>query len=214
MAALHGMNGAVYQQTGAATSFSQEACTDSGDHKRYRITNAAKRYWDPNTAVVVEKSTNGGSSYSTVSSGYTLELLGGYINFDAANGGTDLIRVSGKYFTLAECGGLINWKFDGSADMQDVTTFQPTNGFKTFLAGLKEGSGSAEGFWQDGTWNSQVGVATPYILLLYLDYTTSKARVECFAYFKGDTLDVPAGEVIKESIDFQTSGPLYFRASA
>src|SRR5437879_826095 len=84
-----------------AIALTDEACTDSGDHITYTITNSAKRYLDLNTAVVVQKSTNGGSTWSTVTN-YTLKHVGGIIIFTIANGNTDLIRIhSGSYYAYA-----------------------------------------------------------------------------------------------------------------
>lgn len=198
---IHGMSGQVLKQTGTAQTFSNQAMTDTGDHKWYRIANAAMRYWDISTPVTVQKSTDGGSTWSTVTSGFTIEYPGGNVVFAVANGSSDLIRVSGKYFSVAEWGGFLNWKLDISADMVDATTFQPAGGMKNFLPGLKEISGSAEAYWQDGSTLGMVG-ADLYIFILYADYGTAKRRYECYGYIKKDSVETPVDAIVKESIDF------------
>jgi hypothetical protein len=53
--AVQAYNSRIYVTSQPAVTFTNEATTDSGDHKTFTITNQAKRYLDRDTAVVVQK---------------------------------------------------------------------------------------------------------------------------------------------------------------
>lgn len=210
MATVHGSAGRVLVSTGAATAFTNQTCphvTGSG-YTRYQI-GATYRYLDPATAVVVQKSTDGGTTWpTTVTTGFEIEHAGGFIVFASAQGAGDQFRLaSGKYFTMAEWGQLINWKLDINREMQDVTTFGGS--IKTFLPGLGEVSGSAEGFWQDGTQHATLTANTLVMLALYTDYGTPKSRYDGYGYLKKDGVETAVDDVVKESVDFQLNRAWY-----
>ncbi|MDA8186654.1 MAG: hypothetical protein M0T85_00740 [Dehalococcoidales bacterium] len=117
--AIAGKVGAVYVSdvNTAPINFTDQATTNSGDNKRYQVTNAAYRYWPYDAAITVKK--NG----SVVTTGFTLERAGGYVVFSTANAPTDTITVSGQALTLVQCGGMFNWSVDMKGDLQDVTTY-------------------------------------------------------------------------------------------
>lgn len=211
MATIHGMTGDVYKTNGAAVALTNEACGHVSGYTRYQVTAAAKRILDPATPIVVERSVGGTGSNWTVmpATGYTLELLGGFVVFSVANGATDTIRIaSGKYFNTAQWGGFFNWKLDLSADMLETTTFGNA-GVKTFNPGLKEFFGSAEGYWQDGTTLGLLGT-DEYIIILYADAGAAKRRYECYGIISKDSIETPVDELVKESIDFKVL-QVYYR---
>lgn len=55
--AISGLNGDVLI-TGASTPFTNQALTDSGDHKKYQITDLTKRFFDPAVAPTVQTALN------------------------------------------------------------------------------------------------------------------------------------------------------------
>ena len=55
--AISGLNGDVLI-TGASTNFSNVALTDSGDHKKYQISDLTKRFFDPTVAPTVQTALN------------------------------------------------------------------------------------------------------------------------------------------------------------
>jgi hypothetical protein len=85
--------------SGAPVAFVTEACTNTGDGKTYRITNAAKAVWDPTIAISV--------FYNAIlkpASSYTLNRLAGTITFTTAPG-VSAVTVTGSYLpmtTIAE----------------------------------------------------------------------------------------------------------------
>ena len=202
MAINHGSVGRVLAITGTSTAFSQQAAahvTGSG-YTRYQV-GATYRYMDPLAAPTVEKSTNGGTTWNAVTAGFSIEYAGGIVVFDAALGASDLVRVSGKYYTPVEWGQLLNWKMDVGADMVDITTFS-SGGVKQFLPGLKEINGSVEGFWADGTQLATITAGSLVVLVLYVDYGTAKKRYEGYGYLKKNAPEVAVDDAVKESSDF------------
>lgn len=210
MAQIHGSAGRIFVSTGAATAFTNQVCAHvvGSGYTRYQI-GATYRYLDPATPVVVQKSTDGGATWpTTVTTGFEIEHAGGFIAFASAQGASDQFRLaSGKYFTMAEWGGLINWKLDLNREMQDITTFGST--YKQFMPGLGEASGSMEGYWADNTQLTTITAATMILLSLYTDYGTPKSRYDGYGYLKKDAVETAVDAVIKENIDFQLNRVWY-----
>lgn len=201
--AISGKVAAVYVQTDdAAVAFTDEATTESADHLRYTITNSAKRYWDPDTAVTVEVD---GVAATT---GFTLEVAGGVVVFAEDPAGA--VTVSGKYLTVEKAGGFYGWSLDQSADMAETTAFG--DAWKTYTSVLKEASGSAECYWGDERFFDLLG--SRVLLALYANDTAgSLQRYEGFARITSDGVTVDTTDVIKETIEFQGDGPFYYRAA-
>ena len=207
--AVTGIVGGISKASGTSTTFTAEAMTNSGDNMRYSITNAAKAYWDTTATYLFEKSTNGGSSWSPITTGFTVEYAGGNIVFTVSQG-TALFRVGGKYFTLTQVGGGFNWKLDAENDMLEVTDFQ-ANGWKTYVEGQSTFSGSFEKFWLDGTTFAELGNEL-LVIVLYIDSGASKLRYEGYAIIKKDGVETPFDGLVKTSVDFQGNGAFYYRA--
>lgn len=210
MATIHGSSGRVFVQSGASQALTNQVAAHvaGSGYTRYQV-GATYRYLDPTAPIVVQKSTDGGATWpTTVTTGFEIEHAGGFIAFASAQGASDQFRLaSGKYFTMAEWGGLINWKLDISRDLQDITTFG--NGFKLSMPGLGEISGSLEGYWADNAQLTTIAAGTLVMLALYADYGTPKARYEGYGYLKKDAIETAVDAVIKESIDFQLNRVWY-----
>ena len=143
MGAISGKIGSIYMKTDAvATVFTDEAMTNSGDNTVYYITNDVKRYWDKNTAVTVEVD-------AAAETDIIIDHVGGRITFNTPLTGTEVVTVSGAYWTVSEVAGFYNWSLDVSADMEDSTTFAD-NGWRVFTPTLKGFTVSAEAYWQNG----------------------------------------------------------------
>lgn len=201
--AIKGTVGAVLASTGAANAaFVDQATTADGTRTRYTINDVNLRYWDHNQPVTVK--VNG----VVQASGFRLEHIGGAVVFDVARAPEDVVTVSGEAKAVAQVGGLANWSVDGGADTQDVTTFQSA-GWKEFVSGLREWSGSAEGFWGSRAFFDALGQEV--IVVLYVDFGQAKARFEGLAIVTGDGVETPVDGLVQESVDLQGTGPLYYR---
>lgn len=193
---------AVQDLNGAPVPFFNAETTDSGDHKRYQITDSEKQYVDPNSVVTVK--VNG----IPAGSGYTFEYAGGYVEFDTPLEETDVVTISGKYLALIDAGGMYSWTIDTEATIEDVTTFA-SNGNKEFISIITGWSGKAEGYWGDKRFQEAIGLLAA--IKFYLDKGPSKRCLEGFAILKASSVEIPANSVVKENIEIQGVGGLYFR---
>ena len=209
-AAKSGSSGRILQQAGNSTAFTSEAMTDAGNHLRYAITADAKAYWNNAVPVVVETSTDAGETWTAVSTGFAIEYAGGNIVFAVARNAAHLFRASGAYWPVSVWGGFLNWKLDLSAAMLDATTLE-SGEYKEFVPSLKEGSITADAFWQDETNADKLG-AGKIALILFTDYGTALQRYETFAQLKGDSITCEVAELVKETLEFIVDGNnLYYR---
>ena len=196
-----GKVGAVYRTDGnPSVAFTGEATNANATYTRYTISNVAKRFWDPSVPPIVEK--NG----TVVSSGYTVEYAGGSIVFDTPLVETDVVTAGGNYFNIVQCVTMFNWKADINQDLKEVTTFA-SQGWKEQLATVKSWSASSEGYWADGTFAGLLGVNIA--IVLYVDYIGNK-RYEGYMYLKKNSVNTAVDDVVKESLDIEGDGPLYY----
>lgn len=111
--------------------------------------------------------------------------------------------------TPAELG---NWKLDLGADTPETTAFSST-GWKTFVPGLKEWNGSAEGNFDMTDTNGQLAMqnallnGTSLALKLYVDATHYYSGT---AYVKKVSPEAAVDDVVKIAFDFQGSGALTY----
>jgi len=202
--AISGEVGAVYVSDidTPPSSFTDAATTNSGDNKRYQVTNTAYRYWPIDAAITVKKND------VVITSGFTLERAGGYVVFDVANQPTDTITVSGQALTLVQCGGMFSWSADMKADLQDVTTFA-SGGWKENVATVGGWSGSAEAYWGDRRFFDSLGEIL--VVKLFVDSGASHRCLEGFAIITSEGIEAAVDDVVKEKIEFEGVGPLYAR---
>ncbi len=201
--AIVGMVGAVYASTlDEPTAFADKPTTKDAERKRYQVTDATLRYWPLDQAITVKK--NG----TVITTGFSLERVGGVVVFATALTVEDVVLVSGKALTLKQCGGFFNWSIDTESDTEEVSTFG-SNGWKEFEQTLNNWSGSAEAYWGDDNFIESVGELL--VVKLFVDAGAAKQCLEGFAIISGDSIEAPVDGIVNESIDFQGTGPLYLR---
>lgn len=105
---------------------------------------------------------------------------------------------------------LSNWSLDLGADDIDVTTFDSA-GWKEFLQGLKEWSGSAEGNFNLSDTNGQRAIYNAWVSGTPLDVTFQTAAAG--TAFQGQVLpklniETPVDDKASVSFDFKGTGPL------
>ena len=104
---------------------------------------------------------------------------------------------------------IANWSLDLGADDIDVTSFD-SNGWKEFLAGLKEWSGSIEGNFVSTDTNGQKAILQAWVNGNELVFTFEVSSGVSFtgnAYVK-PSIEVPVDDKASFSCDFQGTGPL------
>ena len=104
---------------------------------------------------------------------------------------------------------IANWSLDLGADDIDVTSFD-SNGWKEFLAGLREWSGSCEGNFDSTDTNGQKAILQAWLNGNELAFTFEVSSGVSFtgnAYVK-PSIEVPVDDKASFSCDFQGTGPL------
>ncbi len=104
---------------------------------------------------------------------------------------------------------IANWSLDLGADDIDVTSFD-SNGWKEFLAGLKEWSGSIEGNFVSTDTSGQKAILNAWLAGNKLVFTFEVSSGVSFtgnAYVK-PSIEVPVDDKASFSCDFQGTGPL------
>ena len=108
------------------------------------------------------------------------------------------------YSDLVQAGGFIDWSFDVSGDVLDTTNFEST-GWRTFKAGLKGWSGSANRHWQS---NIQGNMSRRAIMRFYTDETNSDYYIG-FGIVNGLSPSVSADALVDEGLSFQGTGQMF-----
>ena len=102
-----------------------------------------------------------------------------------------------------------NWSLDLGADDIDITSFD-SNGWKEYLAGLKEWSGSIEGNFDSGDTNGQKAILNAWLNGTKLSFTF---EVSSGVSFQGEafvkpSIEVPVDDKASFSCDITGTGAL------
>ncbi len=120
---------------------------------------------------------------------------------------SDSRRVQGDYSYFAAhttLGGFTNWTVDLTCDMLDSTEFD-SSGWRTFKAGLKGWTGTAEGYWLEGEEDLislYMDTDEKVVLQFYFNDTTSD-YLTGWGYISGLSASVPVGELVTKTLTFQ-----------
>lgn len=104
---------------------------------------------------------------------------------------------------------MTNWSLDLGVDDVETTNFD-SDGWKEYLAGLKEWSGSTEGNFKPDDTNGQKAILTAWLNGTALGF---EFRVSSTVKFSGSALvkpsiEVPVDDKASFSCDIQGTGPL------
>lgn len=121
------------------------------------------------------------------------------------------MAIAGKggsvYISTNKVAEIKSWTINCDADNIDVTSFD-SNGWKEFLAGLKEWSGSFEGNFKPDDTNGQRALITAWqngsTVSLELRIDTTK-KITGSAYVKF-SIEMPVDDKASISFDFQGTG--------
>lgn len=172
---------ALVKVTGAPVAFTAEACT-TADNKTYTMTNAARRYWDRATPVLVY---NTGVLVNAVLDPYRVIRLTGQVVFDNVSV-RGPITVTGAYLPTSVAAGARSYGFTLEQSILDDSDFDTagTDGYTRKMPGLKNVSGSIGRNLQIATGMAGVLIAgNPIVLELYADRTQIPDLV-CWALLK------------------------------
>lgn len=205
MTALAGTAADVYVAALPGVTFTNEATTLAGDNKTFTITNAAKRFWDKDTPVVVELDTGGG--FNVVTTGFTVQHVGGKIIFDTSQAG-NTVRVDGKYLAVSQVTQAHKWSLDISAELLSVGAFG--DAWDDKIAGLKEASLSIERYADlDALMFAEIEAGNPVVVVLYTDYANGR-RYEGYARIKQVSPSAELSGTVDEALQLEITGELFY----
>lgn len=206
MGALAGFKADVYLAAGPGVPITNEATTDAGDHKTFSITNQARRYLDKDTAVVVQTSPDGSTGWTTVTSGFVLHYVGGYVVFDTAiTGATPSVRISGAYLPYSVAGSAKSVEINNDVNLEDSTTFAD-NGWMTKIATLAGSSIKLSQWFVDSFYLDNIGKR---LVVSAYSGRNANQRIEAFAFMKSDSIKFAVDALEEESLDFDVDGKVY-----
>lgn len=199
MAATHGKRVRI-KVSGAAVVFTNEATTDAGDHKSYQITATAKQVWDPQAAITVQRSTDGGATWGAAVGAYTLNRLKGTITFTSANGAADKIRVSGSYLPLTTAAAAKQFSYSAKAATVEATAFGDVD--LTRLQATQDCAGSLALWWLDSYFATALDAGLPIVVEQSIaDGATPAFRAWALLTERG--LQVVQGGLLEEPITWE-----------
>ena len=104
---------------------------------------------------------------------------------------------------------IANWSLDLGADDIDITSFD-SNGWKEYLAGLKEWSGSIEGNFKPTDTNGQKAILTAWLNGTALTFTFEVSSGVTFqgSAFVKPSIEVPVDDKATFSCDITGTGAL------
>lgn len=205
MAAIPGRRAELWVQSGAAQSFTSEACQlVSGT--TYEVTDADKRNWSPTSTITVYV------DGSPLLSGYTLQRPVGRIVFDEAPGGT--VTATGQYLPVSKVGFVRSWELSIANETLETSSLGDTS--RSFVTqGLPTWEISLDKLLEDDTWpalamdNADSG--QHMLVKLYEDRSGSNRLVWAgYATVTSDKETVPISDLIGESITLTGEGMPYY----
>lgn len=202
--ATAGYNSQVLLASLPSVAFTNEATTTS-DLTTYTITNAAHRYFDKSVAVVTQTSPDG-TTWTTVTTGFTLFRANARVVFGTAQAaGTQVRFQSGNYFPYAAIAEAASCEFTAKMGMEDVTTFN-TTGTKTFVPTTITGDLKYNSWWQN---NTRVASLTTRDFLIVSFVTATSNRYEGFCYASDCNIKTDVNKVVTQDLVFQLTDEFF-----
>jgi hypothetical protein len=195
MAAISGRKSEIWTQTGSTSALTKTACEAVGGSTTiFHVTDAAKRYLDPATAILVYC----GAGETLQTSGY--HIAGGcQIHFDAAP--TAPVKLTGAYFSMAEVTLCQSWDASIESTVFEITSLGDTTA-KFQGSNYTAWSGSIARFYEDNTWGAKAQAnTTQHIVRLFTDQPAGFCWTG-WATITSWSDSVPVEDLQKETISF------------
>lgn len=173
----------------------------------------AKRYWDKTTSWTIQTSTNGGTSWTTITSGYSIQYVGGIVTLTVALTGTPAVQVSGAYFAYSQVLDAHQWEMAWDSDVVDVTPFNQS-GWKAQMELIRGATVKFSRYWADSTYIGMLG--NLMVVVCFITNASGPAtgqRFEGYAYLKQDPIKSDMKAVLTEDLDFIVDGQWYYVAN-
>lgn len=186
---------ALVKVSGAAVSFTDEACSTVTANTVYQITNAAKRVWDRTAAITVKK-----DAVTQSAALYTLNRLTGKITFLADIGGGHTITVSGSYLPMSTAAEGKAYNYDLMRAILDDTEFGDSD--VTKVPGLKDASGSIGRWWSVNTYFRDALLSENAVVLEFYTDASAAFDMRMWALIDKAGIAAAAAGLIDESVNF------------
>lgn len=183
--------------------------TDAGDHKTFNNPTGSQRYWD-DTAVPTVQTSPDGTTWTTVTSGFTIRYVNGQILFtNAITGATPSVRIStgGKYFPYASIGNTTDWTANPAVKAVDATTHKGVGGspFEDYQLTTMGATFTFNKWWIGLTFINAL-LARTRLIVSCVD--PQGGRYEAYGYVMDDAVKLATGELVSQPITFQCVGQI------
>lgn len=201
-----GIDVRLYKTAVTHTDMTTEAMTDSGDHKRYSITDKTKVAWDNTQAFTVYV------AGSEVTTGFTIEYPGGEVVF-AASQGANAVTVTGAYFAIDKTYKTDDAELSRDWEEEDITAHgdtavctYPTVDYHTL---------SVSGQHADMTWQGRSG--GKYMVIFSESGTYAADHIDTgsrwmFYATVSAKMSASVKGIIRDELEFRSTGPVYHRS--
>lgn len=208
-----GYSGSILITSTPNVALANYVLTDAGDHKTFNVPSAdfaTKRYWDQTASFVVQTAPDG-STWTTVTTGFTIRYVTGQVLFaSAVTGGTPSCRIqSGAYLPFSTFANMHEWEATPSADLYDASCFG--SAWKTYIPGQLGADLKLSQYYTDLTFANQITSNTAFVVSC-MTGRNSTERFEGFAYLKSDDLKVAVNALETEDLTYSVTGQMYYFA--
>jgi hypothetical protein len=203
VAIIKGIGGAVYlaQYGGGATSFTKTAMTPNVDATVFTVTTAAKRFWDPDTALIVYYNDDPVTNYASA------QKAGGIVTW-ASTPGAEAVTVSGKSLAVATLGQVRSWTLDTGHEFEDVTCMQDDG--PVMMPTYKTATAKISGFYADSTVYAEMsGSAARVAFDLYVS-TALGLRYTGYGMISADAISAAVSGMVEQDVELTINDGPYF----
>ena len=204
--ALPGYLGSVSITVGTPLSFAREAM-ETTDRITYRIKDQQKRYWNDKQPVQIEISTDEGTTWVPLTTGYKIQHVGGLVIFAAQQTPETQIRASGSYLLSRPVLEATSVEISPKGETLDSSVMGTR--WKRKLGGQKEAEFKLAAWYVDPTFSQMLVDGRRLILSAYSGANPNQ-RYEAYGYIKEDSISIAVDDLQSEEISFETDGPVFF----
>lgn len=196
--------------SGTSVATTNEATT-SPDLTVYTITNAAHRVID-NTATTTVQTSPDGTTWTPVTTGFTIQYPIGKVVFTVANSAGTQVRLSVmSYLPTAIVADATDWSLDVQVDLKDTTVLNSS--WKIQQPVIRSASAKFTRFYQIelSTTNmlSKINAGTPLGVIMYTD-TVNNHGYAMYALMSQDSIKAAAQDLVMEDVTFVSVGQIYY----
>ena len=192
--------------TGGGVAFTHEAMFDTnsptvGPRAVYQITDSTKNCWDPNAAITIEESSDGGATWVAPTGTYHLIRLAGMVRFDIARTAGHLIRASGTYLPLSVAAECKDFNYSSISEMLEDNSFGDTD--VTRLQGLTDIQGTLGRWWSTDTYFTDALLAALPVVIEFSSNSAAAFDRRVWALLNHDQVQAQVrGQPITEDVSF------------